>query len=569
MPAKITFSQDQILELNNLITKGLKQSDIAKHFNVTDDTIRRICKENNIEIRMPHECICIICGDTFFSNVKGAKTCNKEHHKICSVCGQDFIVDRFNIRNTCSRECYSIEKYGVKHHLQNKAVVEKRIATLQDKYGVTNVSQLFDHNEKSKNTCLEKYGSESYASSEEGRRTIRKTNLEKYGYEEPLSDPKFRHNIDKINIEKYGTANPTQTKQIKDKTKQTVLTNYGVENVMQDNRVKEKWKQNYRNKHGYSHPMDDPESLAKLSQTCQDKFGVPWACMRKEARNFKVKSKINIQFEQTLIENGIEFETEFPLYSFSYDFKCRNTLIEIDPTITHNSAMSIFPKSEPKNNMYHLTKTKTAFNNGFKCIHIFDWDSWDKIVKLLMPKEKIYARKCDIKDIPEDEASRFINKYHIQGQCRGATTCLGLFYNNELVEVMTFGKPRYNKNYDIELLRLCAKDNIEVVGGPSKLFKYFVKQNSDKTIISYCDIAKFSGRVYEAIGMTLSHESTPNKIWSKGTQCITDNLLRQRGFDQLFNTNYGKGTSNEELMLKHGWLPVYDCGQKVFEWTNK
>nr|DAX73793.1 MAG TPA: Protein of unknown function (DUF2812) [Caudoviricetes sp.] len=37
-----------------------------------------------------------------------------------------------------------------------------------------------------------------------------------------------------------------------------------------------------------------------------------------------------------------------------------------------------------------------------------------------------------------------------------------------------------------------------------------------------------------------------------------------RGFDQLFGTMYGKGTSNEELMLEYGWKPIYDCGQLVF-----
>ena len=47
---------------------------------------------------------------------------------------------------------------------------------------------------------------------------------------------------------------------------------------------------------------------------------------------------------------------------------------------------------------------------------------------------------------------------------------------------------------------------------------------------------------------------------------VTDNLLRQRGFDQLFNTNYGKGTSNEDLMRDSGFVEIYDCGQNVWEW---
>ena len=47
-------------------------------------------------------------------------------------------------------------------------------------------------------------------------------------------------------------------------------------------------------------------------------------------------------------------------------------------------------------------------------------------------------------------------------------------------------------------------------------------------------------------------------------QHITDNLLRQRGFDQLFKTDYGKGISNEELMLNAKFVEIYDCGQSTY-----
>ena len=65
--------------------------------------------------------------------------------------------------------------------------------------------------------------------------------------------------------------------------------------------------------------------------------------------------------------------------------------------------------------------------------------------------------------------------------------------------------------------------------------------------------------------MTLVRTTPPQEIWSKGKNKITANLLRQRGYDQLFRTNFGKGASNDELMIEHGWLPVYDCGQLVYE----
>ena len=133
---------------------------------------------------------------------------------------------------------------------------------------------------------------------------------------------------------------------------------------------------------------------------------------------------------------------------------------------------------------------------------------------------------------------------------------------------MTFGKPRYNNKYQWELLRLCTQPKYRVVGGASKLFQYFIKIYNPESIISYCDRSKFNGSVYENIRMKLHHIVEPAKVWSSGKQRITDNLLRQRGFDQLFKTNYGKGTNNEDLMLKHGWLPVYDCGQAVHTWLK-
>lgn len=44
--------------------------------------------------------------------------------------------------------------------------------------------------------------------------------------------------------------------------------------------------------------------------------------------------------------------------------------------------------------------------------------------------------------------------------------------------------------------------------------------------------------------------------------------MMSRGYDQLFNINYGKGTSNGQLMLENGWLLVYDCGQPAYLWIS-
>lgn len=80
-----------------------------------------------------------------------------------------------------------------------------------------------------------------------------------------------------------------------------------------------------------------------------------------------------------------------------------------------------------------------------------------------------------------------------------------------------------------------------------------------------------STSVYKRLGMVLEYLGNPSKHWysykkSEKHQHITDNLLRQQGFDRLFNANHGKGTSNESLILKKGYLPVYDCGQSIYAW---
>ena len=71
----------------------------------------------------------------------------------------------------------------------------------------------------------------------------------------------------------------------------------------------------------------------------------------------------------------------------------------------------------------------------------------------------------------------------------------GLYYNNELVSMMTFGNPRYTKKVQYELIRYCSSRTI--VGGANKLFNYFIQNYQPQSIVSYCDTSKFEGAVYK------------------------------------------------------------------------
>lgn len=309
------------------------------------------------------------------------------------------------------------------------------------------------------------------------------------------------------------------------------------------------------------------ESLEKARQTCLERYGVEWACQRQEARLKGKNSNANVEFEELLKVNNISYEREFPIGSYSYDFKVGQYLIEINPYATHNSTWGI-RNNLPKSANYHKQKSKLAKENGYFCIHKFDWDAPQKIVSLLQTKKQIGARECQIKEITKEEAKDFINCNHLQSYAKD-TIRLGLYHDNTLVSIMTFGKPRYNKKYDYELIRYCSVLNI--AGGSERLFAHFVKTYKPTSIVSYCDESKFSGNTYLKLGFELTSCGRPGKHWynPKTQRHITDNLLRQRGFDQLFKTSYGKGTSNDALMLNAGFVEIYDCGQATYVWHNR
>lgn len=181
---------------------------------------------------------------------------------------------------------------------------------------------------------------------------------------------------------------------------------------------------------------------------------------------------------------------------------------------------------------------------------------------------KIGARCCTIHEISQAEATSFLIQYHRQ-KAVFAIYNIGLFYNDILIGLMTFGSPRYNLKYQWELLRLCFKPDYHIIGGTQKLFNYFIKKYDPHSIVSYCDYNYFTGDIYDKLGFTKIRLSKGSKIWYKDNRFITDNLLRQYGADKLIGTNDGKGASNEKIMLREGWqYKIDEKGQGTYIWNG-
>lgn len=245
--------------------------------------------------------------------------------------------------------------------------------------------------------------------------------------------------------------------------------------------------------------------------------------------------------------------------------------IEFNGTYWHSEEM--------KGKTYHLNKTLRAYKKGIHLIHIFEYE-WadeqkqrkilDMLRRMIDPSSNtiVYARKTELREVGSSESTAFLEENHLQGSINSSIN-YGLYYNNELVALMTFGKPRFNKEYQWELHRLAYKNGVVVVGGADKLFKHFIKENNPTSIISYCDISKFDGHVYPRLGFkaTLSDITEPNYMW---VESHTNKALPRYKTMKHRLLAAGLGTpdmTENDIMESLGYTKVYDCGNLRFTWT--
>lgn len=228
---------------------------------------------------------------------------------------------------------------------------------------------------------------------------------------------------------------------------------------------------------------------------------------------------------------------------------------------------------DKKPDNYHLTKSELCENVGYKLIHVFE-DEFvykkeivlSRLLNILgKTKEKIYARKCEIKEVTYKDSECFLNENHIQGNCISKHR-YGLYYNNELVSLMTFGSTRINLNSKkengvFELLRFVNKKNTSVLGGASKLLKHFIKVVSPIKIISYSDNRWGNGNLYKKLNFKFVRKSKPNYFYVLKNKRINRFTYRK---DVLVKQGFDKNKSEKEIMKERGINRIYDCGSTLF-----
>lgn len=208
-------------------------------------------------------------------------------------------------------------------------------------------------------------------------------------------------------------------------------------------------------------------------------------------------------------------------------------------------------------------------------VHIFEYEWRDNQVKIeqylksLLKEntDRYYARKLQVCEVTADDTREILNKNHLQGYA-AASVNIGIKDGDKLLGVMTFGAPRFNKNCDWELIRLCYDSNVSIVGGTQKMFKYFLKHYNPSSIVSYSNLAKFGGGIYLKLGFKLDHISDPGYVWLnvKKKEVLTRYQTQKH---KLVLDGLGtEDQTEDEIMKSMNYLKIYDCGNEVFIWRK-
>lgn len=413
--------------------------------------------------------------------------------------------------------------------------------------------------------------------------------LRKYGVENPMQSKEIKAKAQSTNLERYGAITPLRQDYIQEKIKNSLLIRYGVDHAFKLDSTKKTsqlGKQKTYALNGWKSRLELIESTCEVSleepsrdykgpyksynwkHSCGTIFqsaafsGFILACPTCKVKFRSLGEEELASFIETLVSNVKKNDRE-TVRPYELDIYCPdlNLAIEYNGLYWHSD--------EWKQSNYHLKKLQACNSKSIKLIQIFE-DEWlnnkeivkSRLMSILQNSIKIHGRKCKIRSIQSYEASKFLIDNHLQGNC-GSSVRLGLDYEGTLVALMTFGKPRFNKKHDWELLRYCTLIGTTITGGASKLFTEFRKTNSG-SIISYADRRWSEGNLYLQLGMTEKSPSPPSYFYTKGGFRINRVSAQKHKLKDLLGDVFDSSLTEKENMKNAGYYRVYDCGNHVY-----
>lgn len=539
--------QETLLSNNKAISKRLSQkwmdnNGFESQFKLLMDKTNFLPNDASIPQRMWHiinnHLNVYVCNNPSCNETPKFNTYNKGYLRTCSPpCAQLDPNTLQKIKSTNNT------KYGVDYGLSNMDIRQQIKTTVKEKYGVNNVSCVESVKRKKEETCLNNYGTKYYLSNQ----------IEK----------------ERIIQEKYGTDNVMKVDGVKNKMRSTkLLQNY--HKLFNSDRFKDKVTpqfslEEYKGVEGQEYTFKcntcDSQFISKMEDgdipRCYVCYPIKGTSLfEKEVYDYILSFSPNVESNNTEILGGKEVDVYDPINKIG---------VECNGLYWHS-------ESNGRDRKYHLSKTNICEQKGIQLIHIFE-DEWiykQDIVKSKLKhifarsSEKIYARNCNIQTVSKDDCDTFLETYHIQGKDNSKIR-YGIYYNDELFGVMTFGACRVslggkNKSGEYELYRFCTKSHI--IGSGGKLLSHFIKINSPTLIITYADRrwTKSSNNLYEQLGFKKESNGTPNYWYFKGGSKryhrfgFTKHILHKK------LENFDPNLTEWKNMQLHNYDRIWDCG---------
>jgi very-short-patch-repair endonuclease len=398
------------------------------------------------------------------------------------------------------------------------------------------------------------------------KRKREKTMYSRYGVNNPMKCSKIHDKQKKTMIINHGVEYSTQCEKLRNKGQETCIKNNGFKNILQSNISTE-----------VLEILNNKECLGTLIKSnsilqTSEYLGVSRTTIREYLKKHELwKPSNGSTFEQNVSDFiskhvNCNFKNKNIIHPYEIDIFIpdKKIAIECNGSYWHSELQG-------RNKNYHLNKTKMCNEIGIDLIHIWehDWDKNQSLIKnRLLSKvghnNKIFARKTKIGSIPALNANYFLNSNHIQGACP-ASVRYGLYDGDELVAVMTFGKSRFSKKYEWELLRYCSSK--QVIGGASKLFKHFQREHNPTSVVSYSDKMWNTGKVYEKLGFEYSHASAPSYYYTKNYVDFKNRVAYQKHKLEKKLEYFDSNLTEWENMQANGYDRIWDCGNDVWEWN--
>jgi hypothetical protein len=371
----------------------------------------------------------------------------------------------------------------------------------------------------------------------------------------------------KTMLEKYGVEYNSQRAEIKEILSESKIK-YSKPDALEKLLDKEWLYKNY---------ITDKRTLVDIAEELDVFYGTVGDYCR--SYEFPISQRSNYSLEEVQLMRFIEEcgfasesdKIELDGYEIDIYLKDLNFGIEVDGAYWHS--YNRFETTKEKNK--HLSKTVKCLEKGINLIHIFDleWKNKKDIVKSIVASKlgisnKIYARSCSILEVSKEDTKKFNETNHIQGHT-GSSVNLGLYYNDQLVMLMTFGKPRFNKGYQWELIRLSTLLNNTVTGGASKLFKHFNDNylQINESVICYSDRRFGEGNVYNKLGFEFTKSTPPGYYWTNGNIIWSRTKFQKAKLSKLLSI-FDPKKSEAENMFDNKYRRLWDCGVNVWKFTK-